>query len=179
MGKPIPYDLRLKIVRDHNSGLSYSAIASEIGYSKDAVKKILRQFRQKGELALKADYSKCGKSPRRNFSDEIEAEILRRKDDLAGAGYVHSVLGESQGAHRIPSSRTIQRRWAKAGNPRTPRRRPQGSNTWTKEVHHTWQIDGKEQITLADGSQVSWVNIADEASSTALHTEVFPPADHE
>jgi len=179
MGKPIPFDLRVKIVRDFESGHSQSAIAAEIGYSKDAVKKILRQYRQKGEAALKADYSKCGKTPRRHFSDVIETELMRRKDELPGAGYVFSVLQEAMPEERIPSTRSIQRRWAKAGNPRTAKQRRQASNTWTKEVHHTWQIDGKEQITLADGSQVSWVNIADEASSTVLHTEIFPPANDE
>lgn len=179
MGKPIPYDLRVKIVRDHKSGRTQNAIAEEIGCSKDAVKKLLRQYRQKGEAALKADYSKCGKSSRHHFSAEIEAEVMRRKDLLPGAGYVFSVLREAHCDQRIPTSRTIQRRWAASGNPRAPGRPRQASNTWTEEVHHTWQIDGKEQMTLADGSQVSWVNIADEASSTALHTEVFPPADNE
>jgi len=179
MGKPIPYDLRVKLIRDYESGRSQSSIAAEIGYSKGAVKKILRQYRQKGEAALKADYSNCGKSTRQHFCADMEAEIMRRKDELPGAGYVFSVLQETQSGARIPSTRSIQRRWAKAGNPRTPKQPPQASNTWTKEVHHTWQIDGKEQMTLADGSQVSWVNIADEASSTVLHTEVFPPTDDE
>ncbi len=76
MGKPIPYDLRVKIVRDHESGRTQNAIAEEIGCSKDAVKKLLRQYRQKGEAALKADYSKCGKSSRHHFSAEIEAEVM-------------------------------------------------------------------------------------------------------
>ena len=84
MGKPIPYDLRVKIVRDHESGRTQNAIAEEIGCSKDAVKKLLRQYRQKGESALKADYSKCGKSSRHHFSAEIEAEVMRRKDLLPG-----------------------------------------------------------------------------------------------
>ena len=79
---------------------------------------------------------------------------MRRKDELPGAGYVFSVLQEAREDQRIPSTRSIQRRWAKAGNPRTTKRQRQASNTWTKEVHHTWQIDGKEQITLANGSQV-------------------------
>ena len=179
MGKPIPYDLRVKIVRDYECGRTQNAIALEIGCSKDAVKKLLRQYRQKGEAAFKADYSKCGKTARQHFSASIEAEVMRRKDELPGAGYVYSVLREAHGEERIPTSRTIQRRWAQGGNPRAAIRRAQRSNTWTKEVHHTWQIDGKEQITLADGSEVSWVNIADEASSTVLHTEVFPPSDDE
>ena len=42
-------------------------------------------------------------------------------------------------------------------------------------VHTTWQIDGKEQVALSTGLEVSWGNIADEASSTALYSGVFPP----
>jgi hypothetical protein len=179
MGKAIPYDLRVKIVRDFESGRTQNAIAEEIGCSKAAVKKLLGQYRRKGEAALKADYSKCGKTSRRHFTIEIEAEVMRRKDMSPGAGYVYSVLVEAHPDQRIPSSRTIQRWWAARGNARAPGRPRQASNTWTKEVHHTWQIDGKEQMTLADGSHVSWVNIADEASSTALHTEIFPPQDDE
>lgn len=179
MGQPIPYDIRVKIIRDRNAGHKLVAIAEETGYSLAGVKKIWRQYRQKGESALKADYSRCGKTPRKHFSDAIEAEITRRKDGLAGAGYLYSVLREAHPEERIPSQRAIQRRWAKQGNPRSPKRKGQSSNTWTKEVHHTWQIDGKEQVSLSDGTQVSWVNIGDEASSTALHAEVFPPRDYE
>ena len=104
---------------------------------------------------------------------------MRRKDELPGAGYVYSVLREAHPDERMPTARTIQRRWVRVGNPRSVKRPGQASNTWTKEVHHTWQIDGKEQIPLSDGSQVSWANIADEASSAVLHTEVFPPGDDE
>jgi len=179
MGKAIPYDIRVKIVRDYESGRTQKAIAEEIGYSKDAVKKLLRQHRQKGESALKADYSRCGKTARQHFSAQIEAEIMRRKDELPGAGYVYSVLKEAHPGERIPSARSIQRRWSRSSNPRAVKRRGQASNTWTKEVHHTWQIDGKEQIALRDGTRVSWVNIADEGSSTVLHTEVFPPGNDE
>ena len=39
---------------------------------------------------------------------------------------------------------------------------------WTKEAHHTWQIDGKEGVRLQNKKQVSWMNIADEASSAHL-----------
>jgi len=35
-------------------------------------------------------------------------------------------------------------------------------------AHHTWQIDSKEQVKLKDGQEVSWVNIACEATTAHL-----------
>lgn len=179
MGKPIPFDVRVKIVRDYQSGQSQQSIADALGYSREGVKKLLRQHRERGEAALKADYSRCGKTPRTPFSPEIEAEIARRRAGLAGAPYVRSVLCEAHPGQRVPSVSTIERLWKRAGGrgaggAKQPR---QATNTWTKEVHHTWQIDGKEQVALGNGEQVSWGNIADEASSTALYSGVFPPQD--
>lgn len=176
MGKPIPFDMRVKIVRDHESGMSHQSIADALGYSRSGVKKLLRQYREQGSCALKADYSRCGKTPRRCFSDEVEAEIERRRSGLAGAPYLHSVLSELHPEQRVPSVSTIQLRWRRAGGRAGTVKEPRRvANTWTKEVHHTWQIDGKEQVALANGQQVSWGNIADEASSTVLYSGVFPP----
>lgn len=39
---------------------------------------------------------------------------------------------------------------------------------WTDEVHHTWQLDGKESVRLQNKKKVSWMNIADEASGAHL-----------
>lgn len=176
MGKPIPFDLRVKIVRDHESGMSHQSIAESLGFSRAGVKKLLRQYRERGDSALKADYSRCGKTPRRCFSDEVEAEIERRRSGLAGAPYLHSVLREQCPWQRVPSVSAIQLRWRRAGGRPGMAKEPRRvANTWTKEVHHTWQIDGKEQVPLGNGQQVSWGNIADEASSTVLYSGVFPP----
>lgn len=35
-------------------------------------------------------------------------------------------------------------------------------------MHHTWQIDGKEQVSIQNGKQVSWMSIADEGSTAHL-----------
>lgn len=182
MGKPIPYDIRAQMVRLSESGYSIRSISEQTGYSFEGTKKILRAYRERGDNALRSDYSKCGKSNRRHFSEEMCGEVMSRKGRGPGADYVHSVLRESIPGDRVPSARSIQRMWAgsEGGNPRKKRSRGQPCNTWTKEVHHTWQLDGKELMTLSDGStQCSWINIADEASSTVLRTEVFPPQDDE
>ena len=43
---------------------------------------------------------------------------------------------------------------------------------WSKTAHETWQIDGKEQVALENGEQVSWMNIADEGTSSHLKARV-------
>lgn len=40
-------------------------------------------------------------------------------------------------------------------------------------MHEIWQIDGKEQIKLSDGRKVSWMNCADEASSSHLKAKIY------
>lgn len=43
---------------------------------------------------------------------------------------------------------------------------------WTTVVHDIWQIDGKEQVKLNNKEKVSWMNIADEASTAHLKAGV-------
>lgn len=42
---------------------------------------------------------------------------------------------------------------------------------WSQTPHERWQIDGKERIRLGNGSQVSWMNVADEG--TGAHLGIF------
>jgi transposase InsO family protein len=64
------------------------------------------------------------------------------------------------------------RTWEKkARQPKADRLTP-----WTREVHHTWQIDGKEHVCLANGDKVSWLNVADEGSGSLLSNRVNPNA---
>ncbi len=50
MGKPIPYEVRAQMVRMSEAGHSKESIAEETGYSFEGGKKILRTYRQKGEV---------------------------------------------------------------------------------------------------------------------------------
>jgi len=173
MGKPIPYDYRVKIVRDRESGKPFAQIAQEVGYSMSGVKKIWRQFKTQGESGLGFNYHKCGR--RSPYDEKIHDLIDSIKDGDQGAPFVRSILAYQNPDLRIPHERTIQRWWKSKGanRPKIIRQRPKAD--WSKEVHHTWQIDGKEQINLNQGQQVSWINIADEASSSDLKAIVFPP----
>ncbi len=82
MGKPIPFDLRVKIVRDHESGMSHQSIADALGISRVGVKKLLRQYRERGESALKADYSRIFKQPKLKLEAGIKLSDVNTSNDL-------------------------------------------------------------------------------------------------
>jgi hypothetical protein len=176
MGKSIPFEVRRQIVRLHTSGKNNTLISAETGVSISGIKKLLQSYRQLGDAAFQTQYFNCGKNAPKIFEDFMIAEIMRRTEKSPGAPFVNSVLASQNPSTKTPHYRTIQRWWAKTGKRKQEKK--QGNSpkiSWTKEPHHTWQIDGKEQIALSDGTQVCWMNIADEATSTALQTEVFPP----
>ena len=47
-----------------------------------------------------------------------------------------------------------------------------GKKAWATQAHHTWQIDCKEQVQIATGELLSWINIADEATTAHLMARV-------
>ena len=54
-------------------------------------------------------------------------------------------------------------------------RRAAASTSRAEKPHQTWQIDASEHIRLADGAEVCWLRILDEATGAVLRTDVFPP----
>lgn len=177
MPKPIPHDIRLKIIRDRQAGQSFATIAHSTNYSISGVKKIWYQFKGKGLEGLQLGYHRCGRSS--PFSDDMHQLISSVKDGDQGAPFIRSILEHNHPSLRIPHERTIQRWWKAKGENREKIVRRHNNRDWTKEVHHTWQIDGKELVQLANKERVSWMNVADEASSSVLSTTVFPPGDND
>lgn len=172
MGQAIPFDIRKQIVHLHKNGQSLSSIAADLPYSYDGICKIWRRYKVHGWEGLGADYGQCGRKP--SYGPEIKALIAEHKTGDQGAPYIRSLLLEKYPDKQIPHERTIQRWWRSQGLNRPRGSRPNGDKSWTKLVHHTWQIDGKEMIELGSGELVCWVNIADEASGTLLQSSVFP-----
>ena len=174
MPNPIPYDHRIQIIKQHQKGKALSEIAKDLGYSVGGVRKIWKQYQIRGEQGLLLKYDRCGRlSP---FDEEVRELIALVRDGEQGAPYIRSLLLHQYPDRLLPHERTIQRWWKVMGSnrPKTVRHRSRKQD-WAKQAHDTWQIDGKEQISLRDGQQVSWLNIADEASSGVLDTTVFPP----
>jgi len=171
MAHPIPYDYRKQIVKLRQSGKTYSFIASTLGYSLKSVKRIWYAYQERGEKALHTNYHNSGRKS--IFSRSIRAQIIEIKDGDQGAPYVRSKLLLQNVSEAIPHERTIQRWWKQQGIER-PKGNPKRKSNWTKEPCHTLQIDGKGYVKLKNGDQVSWIKIADEATGSDLHTQLFP-----
>ena len=113
MGKPIPYDYRVKIVERRKKGESAKFIASTIPYSLSAVNKIWARYQKKGEVAFQTQYSKCGRP--KKYGKEYENLVTQIRDNSQGANYVVCKLHQYYPEKETPSARTLQRHWAEQG----------------------------------------------------------------
>lgn len=177
MGKAVPYAVRELIVKRRQAGESPRVLALELNLSYDVVCKIWRGFRKQGQQALVPQYARCGRKP--GYSEDLKSKINTIREHEGGrklgAPYIRSKLLSSGQYSKFPHERTIQRWFRAAGQNRPVGRGPKHDPTYSVLVHETWQVDAKENLVLADGSEVCYVNCTDEASGTFLHGEVFPP----
>ena len=103
---------------------------------------------------------------------------LKKKHPGWGAEYVLKKLMEHQvlKATKLPSSMTLWRYWRSFGERLFRQRDPAKSEIQPSEIPHgVWQMDAKEQIALADGSEVSWLALSDEKSGAVIAGEIFFP----
>lgn len=175
MGKAIPHAERLLIVRQHQAGKSLRQLSEELGYSYDGVRKIYRMYRRDGLQGIELKYGHCRRP--QVYQGDIWERVRSMIDANPkwGAPYIRSQLLAGGEFDRVPHERTIQR-WLKAqGLSKGRGRKPGVNRSYTIQVHDTWQVDGKENVTLADTSQTCYLSIADEGSRTFLEGLVFPP----
>ena len=171
MGKMIPVEVRRRIIQARRDGQAYAQIAEAFHCSERAAKQLYARFQREGDAVFETRYHNCGRqSP---YDEAIRKRLRAVKTGRQGAPYVWSKVRHEAPTLQLPHIRTLQRWWRAAGE-QQPRGRRHHAERWTREVHHTWQIDGKEQIPLASGQEVSWMNIADEGSGAQVHAEVFP-----
>jgi transposase len=177
MPQATPVPIRQKIVMRHEAGESLAQIASEMKLSYDTVRGIWRRYRDRGEKGLKPDYDQCGqKGPRAPKLVHRAAIWLKRAHPKWGATLIKLLIEDKWPTLPVPHERTLQRWFRAAGVNRRARRRLVGQNhARGKEVHEVWQMDAKEQIELADGSEVSWLTLSDEKSGAVIAGEVFFP----
>ena len=176
MAKAIPHAERLLIVRQHEAGKSLKQLSKELGYSYDGVRKIYRQYRLDGLSGIELKYRNCRRP--KVYQGKIWEEVrsMIEANPKWGAPYIRSQLLAQGHYERVPHERTIQR-WFKAqGLAKGRGRRPSVDRAYTRQVHDTWQVDGKENVALADDRQTSYLTIADEGSGALLEGQVFPPA---
>ena len=116
MGKAIPYDYRVKIVERMKMGEKASVLSEELGYSEGGIKKIWYTYKKEGALAYQTKYANCGRNT--IYPASIREAVEGVRDNMQGAGYVHSKLKQRNPERCIPSERTLQRWWVTQGSNR-------------------------------------------------------------
>jgi transposase len=182
MPRAVPLPLRQVIFRRLQLHHHPEDIAGDLGLNPQTVRKLVRRFRRRGADALAPDYGRCGShQTRAAAADLVEAALAMRRGHAGwGAGLIRVLLAEQFPRRPVASERTLQRHLARAGlNPAPAGRRPGAPQDRATEPHQVWQVDAAERLTLADGTQASWVRIVDEYTGAFLQTAVFPPGDLE
>lgn len=175
MPAAIPTRIRREIVQRRADGESYAAIARALALPYVTVRGIDRHYRQTGQL--EPSYERCRQTRLPTATALYEQAVtLKRTHPGWGAGLIWVELTERFVEADLPSVRTLQRWFRRAGVARARRETPppaplpRGS-----QPHEVWALDAKEQIHLQDGSWVSWLTISDEGSGAVLAVTLFPP----
>ena len=140
------------------------------------VRRLYRNFAQRGEKAIPPRYDCCGPHPSRGPRQELldEAFQLRLQHPTWGAPLIHIKMRRGHPRRALPSPRTLQRWFEKQAAPPAPTgRRPVLAVAPAERPHEVWQMDAVEKTPLATGDGISWLRIVDEWTGAVLDTKVF------
>lgn len=165
---------RRQIVAMRESGQRFRVIADDLGRDYEAVRKIYHRYQHSGQL--QANYDKCRHEGIRSKPEIYERAIhLKQAHPKWGAGLIWVELAEEFDEVDLPSQRTLQRWFKRAGvQSPPPERAPKPFAPRGKRAHEVWAMDAKEQVELGDGSYVSWLSVTDEGSGAILGAFLFP-----
>jgi transposase len=178
MPSALPVTIRRAIFQRWQSKTDTVSIAHELGLSRRTVEALVRRFRQRGDEAIEPDY-RHEPLPHLNQVRGVEqtALALRREHARWGAPLIRVMLGHRFAARRVPSTRTLQRWFAHAGLSPAPKgRHPSEDRRRAERPHAVWQMDGCEQLAMANRQQVCWLRVVDEYTGAVLLTVVFAVA---
>jgi transposase len=166
--------IRQAIWQRHQRGQNAMTIAHALNLPPRTVRHLVRRFQRRGNDALAPSYRYGSASLSDTDEVQQQALALRQQHPTWGAGLIRVILRRQ--AETLPSERTLQRWFHKAGlGPAPAGRRPTPNSQRAEVAHEVWQMDAKERVKLKTGTQVSWLRIVDECSGAVLWTVVFPP----
>lgn len=166
--------LRERIVKLHQEGYTFQSISEELCICYSTVRMLVKRYHQEGDSGLQPHYEYCGR-PKPNRSHVIyrAALWLKRLHCHWGTPRIHLGL-QSHYKTSVPTIRTLNR-WFKEAQMNKPRskvnREVIGKST---AVHNIWQLDAKENLTLADGQKACYLTVVDEKSGAWLASLLFP-----
>src|SRR5262249_13132842 len=156
---PTSVSLRLEIVRRHQQGTPLTRVAAELGVPYGTARKIWRRHRH-GDRERPSDRPR---GPGRPVPEGTHALIriacdLKRDHPTWGAGLIRLELRAHAGAAPIPSVRSLQLAFVRAGVHRPRRRRPPVAVVPRAALpHEVWQVDAVEEVPLATGEKICWL----------------------
>lgn len=170
-----PIQQRQEIVNRHQAGQSLAQIAREMQMSEATVRNIWRFFQQ--HQKLEPNYAACANSePRKAPAVYQKAIELKRDHPRWGAGLIWVELAEEFAETALPSERTLQRWFHRAGLVKVENKTKVAHSAVKRgeQAHEVWAVDAKEAMRLGNGEAVSWLVISDEGSGAVLETRLFP-----
>lgn len=174
MGQALSHDIRMSVIKLRQSGKRFTEIAKDLSIGYSTCLNLWRRYQLKGEEGLRTNYSNCGRQS--IISEEvIYKQSLKMKKEHAewGAQYILTQLEDLFPQAILPTSRTLQRWFRKAGLNQPKSQLPCKTDKWAKKVHQVWQIDAKERIDLPNGQQCCYLTTVDEKSGALLDAKVF------
>src|SRR4051794_19050447 len=178
MPKPVPIPVRRKLLQRAQQGEATASLAAAFGLAPRTVRHLRKRFRDRGPDGVPPDYRAPRALPHA-YPDRVRqaALALRRQHPTWGAVLIRIALHERRPKTAWPSPSTLRRWFHDAGLvPAPPPRRPRPRSERATTPHQTWQVDASERIPLADGTQVCWLRVVDEATGAVLGTVIFPPS---
>jgi len=151
-------------------------VAKEFGVSVRSVRRLFARFAELGEDGIAPDYEPCGANHPGKTPETLRVKVLqvRHEHPTWGAPLVRVMMQREKPQREWPSARTMQRWFRQAGLAPAPAgRRPACDTDRAEQPHQIWQMDAKEQMTLATGSRACWLRVVDEFSGAVLETFAF------
>lgn len=173
MGRAIEIGQREQLIALKEKGYSLLHISQQLALPLATVRNLSARYKQAGHLQV--SYRNCGpKQPNSEAALQRASLWLKRHHPTWGAPLIQLKLVARYGTQRTPSARTLQR-WFRQQHLTKPRQqRPQPRMGQAQAVHNIWQVDAKENLTLADGTKACYLTITDEHSGAGLQAPVFP-----
>lgn len=177
MSAPISIAIRKNIVVRYKNGERISCLARAYKVSRGSIYSFIKMAQSEATQSLEPQYDNCGKvRPQENQFVFRAVRCLRTWHPSWGAEKIRAEILGMRPQLKLPHYRTFNRwfHWNNQIEVFLKSTLPKSIPKRAKRLHEGWQIDAKEEMVIADGSQHCWLNITDEYSGTVIDPIVFP-----
>lgn len=169
---------RLQAVELYRTGLKMSVISAQLGVCYDTIRQWIKRYKLEGESALALRYANCGRPVLLDATIKQEALRLKELHPQWGAGFIRHHLGDQLPDIRLPQIRRLQQWFQAAGLQVRKTRLPSKPPDWAGRPFDRVQVDAKERLQTADGTECCYLTFTDEHSGSVLDAFIFPLCPH-